>query len=140
MVEVLSLASLMRKTLAATTIFTIVSLPAYGQDPAGPPSQSQVVSLQDSIETLQKQTSEMKSVLEEMKAEVLRLRTEASQLRQESEATRQQLAAAGLLPKDRSTSAVETLSPASSASSFVSPAGELLQNLEEEQDLLKAKV
>ncbi len=131
MVEVLSIVSLTRKTLAATTIFTIVSLTAYGQDAAGPPSQSQVVSLQDSIETLQKQTSEMKSVLEEMKAEVLRLRTEASQLRQESEATRQQLAAAGLLPKDRSTSAVEIPSPAP---------GELLQNLEEEQELLKAKV
>src|SRR2546422_9323755 len=108
MVEVLSLVSLTRKTLAATTIFTIVSLTAYGQDAAGPPSQSQVVSLQDSIETLQKQTSEMKSVLEEMKAEVLRLRTEASQLRQESEATRQQLTAAGLLRSEEHTSELQS--------------------------------
>jgi chromosome segregation ATPase len=68
--------------------------------------------LQDSIQSLSKQTTELKAMVEDMRAET-------TALRRELEATRQELSAA--VPQAR-----EAASP--------------LQSLEEEQQLLSAKV
>jgi hypothetical protein len=75
--------------------------------------------LQDSIQALQKQTSEIRALLEEMKAE-------AAELRRQLEITREQLRVAG--------------SPASLESAEGQARQEPLQKLEEEQQLLNAKL
>ena len=73
-------------------------------------------SLQAGIQALETQTNELKSMMQEMRAEILRSRAETAALRQELQATREQLAAA-----------------APSVQQDV-------QKLQEDQDLLKAKV
>lgn len=75
--------------------------------------------LQETIQNLQKQTSEMKAMLEEMRAEMIHSRNETIALRQELEATRQELAAAAGRPQAND---------------------EAVQKIEEEQQLLSAKV
>jgi regulator of replication initiation timing len=117
------LAPWIRKLLAAVTIFTVGASPVCGQD-----------ALQDSIQNLQKQTSELKTMLEEMKAEMVRSLTETMALRKELEATRQQLAAAVPQPQGIS-------SPANASNQSESQeTQQSLQNLEEEQQLLSARI
>jgi hypothetical protein len=77
-------------------------------------------SLQESIQSLQKQTSELKAMLEEMRAEIIRSRGETIALRQELEATRQQLTVTAVAAPQATQ--------------------ETIQKLEEEQQLLNAKV
>jgi len=112
--------SWIRKLMPAVTIFVLGGLPAFGQD-----------GLQERIQKLQEQTSELKTMLEEMKAEIIRSRSETTALRQELQATRQQLEAAVSRSEQISYAANQSLS---------SEAQKSLQDLQEEQQLLTAKV
>lgn len=112
------LTSSIRKILAAAIIATLSCAAASAQSPTE--------ALQDSIQQMQKQMSELKSMLEEMKVEMLRSRNETVTLRHELEATRSQLAVALGTPRAASTLDENGEQP--------------VQNLEEEQQLLNAKV
>lgn len=138
--HVITLFSWIRKAFAATAIFMMSSL-AAGQDAATVSPQSQAGSRDDNIRELQAQMRELKSVLAEMRAEMLRSRTETVELRQELEATRQQLAAAGLSTNNISHLTGEAAPPGSVRELPRSQEGEeVIQKLEEEQQLAKAKL
>jgi hypothetical protein len=93
-------------------------------------------SVQDSLRELEGQVSELKSLVVEMREEVARSRAETSELRHELELTREQAVAPG---------APSGGLPATGTPSAAQPAGgktvaQRLANLEEDQQLLSAKV
>jgi hypothetical protein len=100
--------------LTLTAILAIGSLQASAQGQTAS-------SLQDNIAALQKQITEMRTIMEEMKAEIVRTRTEAQELRQTLQNSRGQAEVSR-------TEAAET------------QANDAIQKLQEEQELLNAKV
>src|SRR5689334_16205423 len=124
-VRALSVLCWTRRVGAVMTLLTIFSLPGNGQD-------SRKISdpLQDSIQTLQNQTNELKTMMEEMRGEILRSRAEAAALREELQATRDQLAVVAQRGKESSNLNGDAPSPGSQE----------VQKLEEDQELLSAKV
>src|SRR5262245_49753590 len=100
--------------LAITTILCIGSLQTFAQ--LRPES-----SLQDGIAALQKQIGELRTTIEEMKTEIVRARAEAQELRQTLQASREQL---------------NISTPSASADQNAAT----IQRLEEDQQLLNAKV
>jgi hypothetical protein len=102
-----------RKAVAVVIMLMLVSSPAHGQTKAE-------TSVHDDILALQKQVSEMKSLMEELRAELLRARAETVELRQALQETQG--------------------AHASAHAATGEPAPETVQRLEEEQQLLNAKV
>jgi regulator of replication initiation timing len=99
---------------------TLAAILAIGSLQASAQAQTES-SLQDDIAALQKQISEMRAVMEEMKAEIVRTRTEAQELRQALQNSRGQ-------------------AEASLSEGVATPGTEPIQKLQEDQELLNAKI
>jgi hypothetical protein len=84
-------------------------------------------SLEESLATLQQQISEMRTAMEEMKAEIIRARTEAQELRQ-------------TLQNSRNITPTPAVVPEAASNNQAPQAESPIQKLEEDQELLGAKI
>ncbi len=134
---------------AALTVLWLLftSPPMCAQVSASPPPPAQGSTLENSVQTLAEEVKELNATIQELRAEVSRSRQETSDLRTELRGALQKLSPSGLNASAGEKAApgvsepqAATPEPPPSAALPTTPTEARLNRLEEDQELLQAKV
>jgi hypothetical protein len=128
-----------RKMIVVVTVFAMNAVAMMGQEAAKIAPESQAKVLESRLQNLQEKMSEMQSMMTAMHADLVGAREEASELRRELEASRGLFAT--LRPAEQvSGLKSEAAPPGPVAALQAESEGQHLQKLEEEQQLLSARL
>lgn len=126
-----------KKTGSALMVLLLGACVGRGQEPAPGAAKAQASALLEALGELQTQVRGLQSTLNEVRAQATRSREEVVGLRQELQEARAQLAS---LERDLRGGRAQPTIPATAAATSQEPTGERLAKVEEEQQLLSAKI